>query len=272
MSHKVLITGASGGIGYELAKVFASRGNALYLAGRNEEKLNSVQKEIREQFSVPVTGLALDLCRDQAPETLFKHWEHEGINILVNNAGRGLFAPFGDNDREQEENQIRLNISVLVELTRLFLPSFKKSSERSYILNVASLASFFPGVYMAGYFASKAYVLSFSEALAHELKKDNIVVTALCPGGTRTDFQERSGVIQEKDHREYTKPFQMPSFVAQKGYDALMKGKIRCVPGRPYALAAFLSRFLSPGKKASLVASAHRRRIENYRKARQGKS
>src|SRR5258708_5013055 len=189
----VLITGASGGIGYELAKLFARDHYNLVLVARSADKLAQVATEL-QGHGVTVKTVALDLAAPPAPRFLFDQLQREGvaIDILLNNAGFGAFGDFVKMPEEEILGQIDLNIRALTELTRLFLPTMV-ARRNGRIMNVASTAAFQPGPLMAVYYATKAYVLSFSEAIANELRDSGITVTCFCPGATHTGFARLPG-------------------------------------------------------------------------------
>src|ERR1700687_6151098 len=190
----VLITGASGGIGYELAKLFAKDHHNLVLVARNGPRLAQVADELQRQVGITVRTFALDLTEPSAPQSLFAQVQSEGVavDILVNNAGYGRFGEFAAVPVEESLRQIQLNVTALTELTILFLgPMLERRSGK--IMNVASTAGFQPGPLMGVYYATKAYVISFSEALDNELADRGITVTCLCPGATETGFAGRAG-------------------------------------------------------------------------------
>lgn len=195
MSRCALVTGASTGIGYELAKLLAREGYHVVLVARSEQKLSEVARELREFSGASVTVIPKDLALPQAPEELFDQLQRQGltVDVLVNNAGFATHGPFAESDLLVQREMMQLNMVALTHLTRLLLQGMIKRKSGK-ILNVASTAAFQPGPLMAVYYASKAYVLSFSEALANELQGTGVSVTALCPGPTRTSFQERAGV------------------------------------------------------------------------------
>ena len=187
-----LITGASGGIGYELAKLFAKDHHNLVLVARNETRLAQVAGELQRQFGISARPIVLDLGTPGSPQALFEQMQRQDIavNILINNAGYGKLGEFAEISVEESLGQIELNVTALTCLTRLFMvPMIKRSWGK--IMNVASTAGFQPGPLMAVYYATKAYVISFSEALANELADSGITVTCLCPGPTETGFAER---------------------------------------------------------------------------------
>jgi short-subunit dehydrogenase len=225
-----LITGASGGIGYELAKLFANDRHDLVLVARSSGKLEQFADELQRQFGVSAKGLALDLATSRAPQALFDQLQREGIavDILVNNAGYGKLGEFAEIPVEENLGQIQLNVTALTHLTRLFLgPMLERRSGR--ILNVASTAGFQPGPLMAVYYATKAYVISLSEALANELAGKGVTVTCLCPGATETGFASRAGNDRSRLFEQFG-PMDAKT-VALKGYHALMAGKTLVIPG-----------------------------------------
>jgi short-subunit dehydrogenase len=229
-SKTVLVTGASGGIGKELAKLFAQDYYNVVLAARDASKLGEFAGELQRQFGVTAKAFPVDLTDHVAPRFLFDQLIREGVavDILVNNAGYGRRGAFAEVPYEESAGQIDLNITALTHLTKLFLPEMleRKSGK---ILNVASTAGFQPGPLMAVYYATKAYVISFSEALANELQGTGVTVTCLCPGLTDTGFQVRAGTEQTNLFRR-TRPMDAVT-VARDGYRALMKGKPLVISG-----------------------------------------
>ena len=229
MSKTALITGASGGIGYELALLFARDGFDCILVARSHDKLNALAARMASEFRVKTLVLAKDLSRATAVDEI-----HEAVaaaampvDVLVNNAGFPVFGLFADTDLETELEMLQVNVVALTKLTKLFL---KGMVGRRYgrILNLASTAAFEPGPLMAVYYASKAYVLSFSEALANELRGTGVTVTTLAPGPTRTGFQQRgqledSGLVQGEIADAQS--------VALAGYRGLMARKTLVIPG-----------------------------------------
>jgi len=247
-----LITGASGGIGYELAKLFARDHYNLVLVARSSAKLTQVSGELQSQFGISAKPVPLDLTAGPAPRFLFDQLQRERvpIDILVNNAGYGVFGEFAKVPLEESLGQIQLNITALTELTKLFLaPMLERRSGR--VLNVASTAGFQPGPGMAVYYATKAYVISFSEALANELQGSGVSVTCLCPGATDTGFQGRAGT---EDSILFKKLRPMDSkTVARDGYRGLMAEKSLVISGfRNWLLAESLR--ISPRKLVTAVS------------------
>ena len=225
-----LITGASFGIGYELAKQFGRGGYDLVLVARDKDKLGEVAAELTGSFGVDVGVLPKDLTVDSAPAEIFEKLQRNdiAIDVLVNNAGFGTHGFFHQNDVGKEMDMIRLNVMALVHLTRLYLPAMVERGSGK-ILNVASTAAFQPGPLMAVYYATKAFVVSFSEALSNEVGGAGVTVTALCPGPTDTEFQKRAGTGHT---RLFGRGMVMTAQdVAAQGYEALMDGKSVWITG-----------------------------------------
>jgi uncharacterized protein len=247
-----LITGASGGIGYELAKLFAKDRHNLVLVARNGPRLARVADELQRQFGITVKTFALDLTEFTAPQALFAQLQSAGVavDVVVNNAGYGRYGEFADVPLEESLGQIQLNVTALVELTKLFLgPMLERRAGK--IMNVASTAGFQPGPLMAVYYATKAYVISFSEALANELADKGITVTCLCPGATETGFAGRAGNDATRLFKNL-RPMDAKA-VARAGYQALLKGKTLVIPGFRNWLVAESIR-VSPRKLATAVS------------------
>lgn len=228
-SQTALITGASCGIGFELARIFASHGYNLVLVSRDRLRLQSMAKELSAKHGVAVEVLAKDLSCPSAPEELFCELRKRSVDVdvLVNNAGFGMKSLFAECDSETVLQLLQVNTIALTHLTRLFLPSMLARGSGK-IMNVASLAALVPGPLTAVYNASKAYVLSFSEALVNELQGTGVTVTALCPGPTRTKFEDRAGVANTPAFRG---KIMDATTVAEAAFGGLMKGKPVVVPG-----------------------------------------
>ena len=226
-----LVTGASGGIGWELARAFAAGGYDLVLVARSGGKLEELAGELRDRHGAAVRVLAKDLTAAGAPDEIFQELESAGVAVdaLVNNAGFATFGPFAETDLESEIEEIRLNVETPTHLTKRFLPGML-ARRRGGVLNVASTAAFQPGPLMAVYYATKAYVLSFSEALAEELRGSGVTVTALCPGPTATGFQARAAM---QDSGLFTGPLKVmdAAAVARAGYEGFRAGKRIVIPG-----------------------------------------
>ena len=235
----VLITGASEGLGQEFAKLFARNHYPLVLVARNKTRLDALAEELISTYHVDVRTISKDLSLSTAAEELKTAVEDQkiAVEILVNNAGFGIHELFHHSDWSATEAMLNLNMITLTHLTRLFLPEMIRRSHGK-ILNVASTAAFQPGPLMACYFASKAYVLSFTEALAEELRGTGVTVTAFCPGPTRTQFQKRANTenIRENSFSMEAAP------AAEAAYRGLMKSKRLVIPGFTNKLLAALAR------------------------------
>ena len=248
-----LITGASFGIGLELARIFAREKHNLVLVARTGDKLRQLASELEKAHGTRSLVLAVDLTEPGSPAYIFDQTARAGIpvDVLVNNAGFGQYGLFVENDLEQCLKQIQLNITTLTHLTRLYLPEMlQRKSGR--ILNVASTAAFQPGPLMAVYFATKAYVLHFSEALANELAGSGVTVTCLCPGATATEFHKRANATAMRLLGMGTMDART---VAEDGYRALIAGKPVVISGfKNWAIAQSV-RF-SPRKLVTAIARA----------------
>ena len=251
MMNYALITGATSGIGYELAKIFAREGNDLILVANQKDKLMEIAEELPEYGPARIKVIPQDLSLPDAAEKIFnkvKEWS-VFVDKLVNNAGFYIKGPFYQTDWEREQKLIQLECINHTSLVKLFLPEMIKRNNGK-ILNVCSTASFIPGPYNAIYCASKSFMLSFTEALAGELSGSGVSVTALCPGGTNTSFQDLS-----KRKSGFINPLMEPSVVAKEGYTALMKGRRLVVPGVTNKLQVFAMRFLPRGVVAKIAGS-----------------
>jgi short-subunit dehydrogenase len=256
----VLITGASGGIGYELAKLFAKDHHNLVLVARSQTRLAQVADELQRQFRISVKTVALDLAEPNASQSLFAQLQHESVSvdILINNAGYGQFGEFADISLDESQGQIQLNITALTALTKLFLgPMLERRS--GTIMNVASTAGFQPGPLMAVYYATKAYVISFSEALANETADKGVTVTCLCPGATETGFAGRAGNDKTRLFKSL-RPMEAKT-VASAGYYGMLKGKTIVIPGVRNWLVAESVR-ISPRKLVTAVSRWVSERVE----------
>ena len=225
----VLITGSTVGIGYEFAKLFARDGYALVLVARDEAALRRVAEELAGQYKAAVKVIAKDLSLPAAVRDLYDELERAGIaiDVLVNNAGFGVMGPFATTSVEKELAMMELHMVSLTYLTKLFLqPMLARGAGK--ILNVASTAAFQPGPFMAVYYASKAYVLSFSEALASEVRGSGVTVSVLCPGPTRTEFHQRAGIPASELFQRLAVD---PEVVAAAGYEGLERGQTVIIPG-----------------------------------------
>ena len=246
-----LITGASTGIGYELAKVFAKNGYDLVLVARGEAQLQKVAAECESLGTIAARVLVKDLSLPGAPVEIYEQLRRDNlrVDVLVNNAGFGTYGPFATIDAAANLELLQVNVMALTHLTRLYLPEMiARGSGR--IMNVASTAAFLPGPYMATYYASKAYVLHFSEAVAKEVAGMGVTVTALCPGPVITQFQKRAGIEASRLFRSGAMD---ATTVALVGYRGLMRGKRIVIPGAANVLAAKSVRFI-PRRLAAWIA------------------
>jgi short-subunit dehydrogenase len=246
----VLLTGASRGIGAALAPWFARDGYDLVLTARDQEALNRLADELRRRYGATCRVYVCDLARPRAAEELVAELDHDSIvvDVLVNNAGFATYGLFWEIDPGTALEMVQVNIVALTHLTRLLLPRMVERG-RGRILNLASTAAFYPGPLMAAYYASKAYVLSFSEALADECRGTGVTVTALCPPATRSDFQARAGMEESKLLRRMMDV----DTVARVGYRGFMRGERVVIPGWENRFLALVSRFLPRSTVASLV-------------------
>jgi len=260
MSKTALITGSSNGIGFELAKIHAEKGDNLVLVARNKSKLDELKREFEQQHKVLVYTIGKDLSLPGAAREVYDELKQQNISVdyLINNAGFGDFGLFADSDWNKQEKMINLNITALTHFTRLFLPDMIKQGSGK-IMNVASTASFQPGPTMSVYFATKAYVLSFSEAVNNEVREKGITVTALCPGSTESGFQAAAGLEESK----LIKGRNLPSSkqVAEYGYRAMMKGKTVAIHGLMNAIMATSVRFIP---RALVVKTARKIQEKKY--------
>jgi len=222
-----LITGASSGIGAELAKLCAAGGYGLILVARNGERLGELAGSLAKAHGIEARALVADLADPAAPQSIFERTRRDTVEILINNAGFGLRGPFAETDWPAESRLIQVNVTALVQLTKLFLPEML-GRRSGRILNVASTAAFVPGPLMAMYYASKAFVLSFSESVANEVEGTGVTLTVVCPGPTRTGFSEAAGIADSKLFKGSSMGAEE---VARIGYRAMMEGKTEAIAG-----------------------------------------
>jgi uncharacterized protein len=227
-AQTALVTGASAGLGTHFARLFAQDGHDLVLVARRQDKLDQVATELRQVYGIRATVIAADLTDPKATLHLHEEVVRAGIEVefLVNNAGFGTSGAFAELDLARELDLIELNVKALTHLTGLLLPAML-ARRSGRILNVGSLAGFVPGPFMATYYASKAYVLSFTEALSYELRGTGVTATVLCPGTTATEFAQVAGAQNAALFRSSAEP----ALVARYGYRAMMKGKTIAIPG-----------------------------------------
>jgi uncharacterized protein len=243
MQKTALITGASNGIGLELARVHAAKGDNLVLVARNQTKLDELKNELEKTHGIQVHNIAKDLSQLNSALDVYNEVKEQNIQIdyLINNAGFGSFGMFVTNEWNKEEQMINLNITTLTHFSYLFLKDMvaRKSGR---IMNVASTAAFQSGPTMAVYYATKAYVLSFSEAIDNEVREHGVTVTALCPGATASGFQDAAAMQESK----LVKGKKLPTSkqVAEYGYKAMMKGKTVAIHGTMNWILANSVRFM----------------------------
>ncbi len=253
-----LISGASTGIGLELARLMAADFD-LIITARNQAKLEQIAQELQAQHGNRVHIIPADLADPKAPQALFDETMRRGLRVdaLINNAGFGAYGEFKNIAWQTEGDMIQVNITALTQLTRLFLPGMLEH-KHGRIMNVASTAGFQPGPLMAVYYATKAYVISFSEAIANELKGTGVTVTCLAPGATETEFAARADMEKSR----LFKMGKMKSIdVARTGYKAMISGKTLAIPGVQNWVMAEAVRF-GPRKLVTAVARAVQERAD----------
>jgi short-subunit dehydrogenase len=238
-----LITGASNGIGLELAKIHASKGDDLVLVARNKAKLDELKVELTNQYKISIYTIGKDLSAINAAQQVYDETKQQNIEVdyLINNAGFGDFGMFAETSWEKELQMINLNITTLTQFTKLYLKDMV-SRRNGKIMNVASTAAFQSGPTMAVYYATKAYVLNFSEAVDNELRDKGITVTALCPGPTESGFQAAAALEESALVKGKKLPFAKD--VAAYAYKAMMNGKTIAIHGLMNAILANSVRFM----------------------------
>ena len=249
-----LITGASSGIGYELAKIHAGKGGNLVLVARNKTILDQLKNELEKQYQIQVYTIGKDLSLPNAVQEVYEETTKQNIKVdyLINNAGFGTFGLFPISDWDKELQMLSLNVVALTELTKLYVKDMVKQKSGK-IMNVASTAAFQPCPTMAVYGATKAYVLSFSEAVDNEVRDKGVTVTALCPGATTSGFQAAANMTDSKLFKNKKLPSSKD--VAEYGYDAMLKGKAVAIHGTLNYLMANTVRFTP---RALVVAMARK--------------
>ncbi|MBI4022687.1 SDR family oxidoreductase [Candidatus Berkelbacteria bacterium] len=256
--HTALVTGASSGIGLELARILAAEGHDLVLVARRREQLEEIARDLETQYAIHVRVISADLADQRAVESVVQQLKAAKveIDILINNAGFGDYGPFAQSDRAKQLGMIDVNVRALTELTHHLLPGMV-ARKRGRILNVASTAAFQPGPLMAVYYATKAYVLSFSEAIAEEVRGTGVTVTTLCPGPTQSEFQSSSRMEESRLVADRKLP--TAAEVAQFGYRALLAGRPIAIHGWLNTLIPFAIRFLPRAWVVRAVAQAQAR-------------
>jgi uncharacterized protein len=254
LSGRALVTGASSGIGADLARVLAEHGHDLVLVARTQAKLEALGAELSGRYGVRAEVLVADLGDPAGPRRVDETLRERSlqIDLLVNNAGIGVHGPFAENDPQALLRLLQVNVIALTELSRLLLPGML-ARRSGRVLNVASTAAFVPGPFMAAYYASKAYVLSLSVALENELAGSGVSVTALCPGPTRTNFSEAAGIARTRLFRAGGVMGSME--VARAGYAGMQAGKSIVVAGVRNRLIAGSSG-LAPRSLTARIARA----------------
>ena len=255
-----LITGASTGIGKEFSKIHASKGGNLVVVARNEEKLIQLKNELEHQYKIKVTVISKDLTQPNASKEIYENIKNLGIeiNYLINNAGFGGLGKFHERTLTDDLAMINLNIVALTSLTRLFIPDFVKKNSGK-ILNVSSTASLMPGPLQAVYFATKAYVTSFSNAISEELHDTNVTVTNLMPGATETEFGRISGM----DKTEMFEKTASAYSVALDGYNGMMKGKLDVISGLTFPQKIMMAAIPFSPKKMILKQIRKMQEVKN---------
>lgn len=246
---KALITGASSGIGRDIARILSEKGYDIIAVARRKERLEELKKELRTNVEI----VCADLSDIEQCKTIASH--ADDVDVFINNAGFGVFGDFCSTSLDDELKMIDTNIRALHILTKLFAVAFKKKNS-GYILNVASLAAFFPGPLFGAYYASKAYVLRLSQSLAEELRKEksNVKISVLCPGPVRTEFEDIAKVSFGTGNEKVGKGFILNSYdVAKYAVKKLFKGKAVIIPGALMKTAVFLRHFLSDKLLAKAV-------------------
>ncbi len=251
-----LITGASGGIGFELATIMASKGHNLILVARNIEKLKEIAEVLSQKYKVDVQYFQADLTLEKERADLLSKFAESNfiISILVNNAGFGDAGYFVETNWLKTNRMIQLNIVALTHLTRELLPAMVRKG-KGRILNVASIAGFMPGPLMSVYYATKSFVISFSDALNEELKETGVRVTALCPGPVETNFFNYAGASEAKINK-ILRPASAKS-VAHYGYKSMMKGKARAIHGLLNTLMVYFINFVPSAVSNPVVKRLH---------------
>lgn len=259
MREWALVTGASSGIGLEFARILAREGYNLVVAARRLERLQELATNLRELYGSEVEAVGSDLSAPDGAAELYRTVRERDIlpHVLINNAGIGDLGEFAEIDIERLTSMIEINCVSLAQLTRLFLPGILARGG-GRVLNVSSAAAFQPGPYMAAYYATKAFVQSLSEALSEELSDRGVTVTALCPGPTRSEFQE----VARMDTEKYFSNSGIPTAqeVAEHGYTAMLKGKRVAIHGFRFKLLLFVTRFLPRRVVVSVVSRVQQSR------------
>ena len=254
MKEAVLITGGSKGIGFELSRRFAHDHNNIVLVARNASNLSTAAKALRKAFSIEVMTIPADLSDSRSPQRIFSMLQRQRISIteLVNNAGFGLHGKFVTLGLQDQMCMMQVNMASLVAFTRLFLPEMIQRKNGG-ILNIASTAAFFPGPFMALYYATKTFVLNFSEALREELMHSGITISTLCPGPTKSHFHIRSQIDRTRLLKSKLFPMMSASVVAERGYTGYRRGRRVIIPGVLNKMSVAIAEILSLRMRAKLI-------------------
>jgi len=255
-----LVTGAASGLGFELALLLAKDSYGLVLIDIDSSKLEEAKNTILKDNNIEITLMVKDLSLVNIAQDIYDDLNNSEIDVIINNAGFGLFGTFYDTNWERDSQMLNLHVLTTTHLIKLILPSMVERGSGK-ILNLSSLAAFQPGPLMALYYASKAYILSFSEAISNELKGTGVSVTALCPGPTKTSFQS----IVSEDSTENKIAFNMacPKEVAAYGYNAMQKGKSLAIPGGINKFLSFLPRILTRNRATKIVRKIQEKNRES---------
>lgn len=257
MTETALITGASGGLGEHYARLCAERGMHVILVARSTAALTALATELQDAHGITALAVTADLALPDGVDTTLATVDASGlaVTLLINNAGSGSYGTFADDDPQTQTTMIELNMHALTRLTRAILPGMMERGH-GRVLNVASIAAFLPGPLMAVYYATKAYVLHLSLALADEVRGSGVTVTCVCPGPTTTGFEQRAGLTQSKLFRHAT---MSADSVTRSSLDACLLGKPLFIPGARNKLAAFATRFIPRMWTASIARHAQAR-------------
>jgi short-subunit dehydrogenase len=256
MTQTALVTGASSGIGMAIARSLGSRRFDLVLVARRQDRLASLAQELSSTCSIKVDVVAADLGQREGCDLVIKQLGDRVVDVVVNNAGAGWIGLFHEAPAERQTEIVDVNCRAVIALTRAFLPGMIER-RRGHIVQIASVAGFMPGPRSSTYYASKAFVVSHSEALRHELKGTGVAVTLVCPGPVATEFQRSSGVKGTMGGAVAMSDVD----VAEASVDAMLAGRFLVVPGAPNALLVALSRVLPRQLTAALVDRLQKKRL-----------
>lgn len=248
-----LVTGAASGLGYEFSNILAKDCYDLVLVDINEQKLMATKQEIEKKHNINIDTIICDLHDPESVELVYEQVKNKNVEILINNAGFGLFGLFAETEWEKEESMIYLHVLTMTHLTKLVLKDMLQKGSGK-ILNVSSVAAFQPGALMSVYYATKAYILSFSEALANEVKGTGVTVTVFCPGQTKTNFQKATASNSKKKQSKANFLTAInPAKVALYGYNDMIAGNSKSVPGIINKLFVFFSKLTPSTISVSLI-------------------